>query len=56
MLFVQFGINHIPRCEDFLAMPCWTLRVGFKPCNFFERNPGIDVPPSTKEVNRSVLL
>ena len=56
VLFVQFGINHIPRCEDFPVMPCETLRVGFKPCNFFERNPGIDVPQSTQEVNRSVLL
>jgi primary-amine oxidase len=29
--------------------------VGLKPVNFFERNPGLDVAPSTQEVNKSVL-
>ncbi|KAF8539479.1 primary-amine oxidase [Trichophaea hybrida] len=56
VLFVQFGINHIPRIEDFPVMPCETIKVSFKPVNFFERNPGIDVPQSTQEVNKSTLL
>ncbi|KAI5776904.1 copper amine oxidase [Geopyxis carbonaria] len=56
VVWVQFGINHIPRCEDFPVMPCETIKVSLKPVNFFTRNPGIDVPPSTQEVNKSVLL
>lgn len=56
VVFVQFGINHIPRIEDFPVMPCEILRVSFKPVNFFDRNPGMDVPPSTQEVNKSVLV
>lgn len=56
VVFVQFGINHVPRVEDFPVMPCEIIKVSFKPVNFFERNPGIDVPQSTQEVNRSTLL
>lgn len=37
-------------------MPCEVLKVSFKPVNFFERNPAIDVPPSTQEFNKSTLL
>lgn len=37
-------------------MPCENIKVSFKPANFFERNPAIDVPPSTQEFNKSVLL
>jgi primary-amine oxidase len=29
--------------------------VGLKPVNFFDKNPGLDVAPSTQEVNKSVL-
>lgn len=46
-LLTSLGINHIPRVEDFPVMPCETIRVSFKPVNFFERNPALDVPPST---------
>jgi primary-amine oxidase len=56
VVWVQFGITHIPRIEDFPVMPVEILRVSFKPVNFFERNPGIDVPQSTQEFNKSVLL
>lgn len=28
-------------------MPCEIIKVAFKPVNFFERNPALDVPPST---------
>jgi primary-amine oxidase len=56
VLFVQFGINHIPRIEDFPVMPCEILRVSFKPVNFFGRNPSIDVPPSEQRVNQSTGL
>jgi primary-amine oxidase len=56
VLWVQFGINHIPRVEDFPVMPAETLRVTMRPVNFFDRNPAIDVPPSRQEVNCSVSL
>lgn len=56
VVFVQFGINHIPRIEDFPVMPVETLKVAMKPVNFFSKNPAIDVPPSTQEFNKSTLL
>lgn len=55
VVFVQFGINHVPRIEDFPVMPCEVLRVSLKPVNFFDRNPAIDVPPSEQHVNKSTL-
>jgi len=54
VLFVQFGMNHIPRVEDFPVMPCEILRVGFKPVDFFSKNPALDVPPSLQSINNSV--
>jgi primary-amine oxidase len=56
VLFVQFGINHVPRIEDFPVMPCEILKVAFKPVNFFDKNPALDVPPSTQAFNQSVGL
>ncbi|KAI9685764.1 MAG: hypothetical protein M1822_004324 [Bathelium mastoideum] len=56
VLFVQFGINHLPRCEDFPVMPCEVLKVSLKPVNFFVKNPALDVPPSEQAFNRSVLV
>lgn len=56
VVFVQFGINHVPRIEDFPVMPCEVLKVSFKPVNFFDRNPALDVPPSEQGFNRSTLL
>lgn len=56
VVWVQFGLQHVPRIEDFPVMPVETVKVAFKPVNFFTRNPAIDVPPSTQEFNKSVLL
>ncbi|CAL8577847.1 hypothetical protein XPA_003660 [Xanthoria parietina] len=55
VLFVQFGLQHVVRAEDFPVMPCEIISVAFKPVDFFERNPALDVPPSTQERNRSTL-
>ena len=55
VVFVQFGINHIPRVEDFPVMPCEVLKVSLKPVNFFDKNPALDVPPSEQHFNQSVL-
>ena len=54
VLWVQFGLQHVTRIEDFPVMPCETIRVHFKPVNFFDKNPAIDVPPSSQEFNRSI--
>lgn len=56
VVYVQFGINHIPRIEDFPVMPCEIIKVSMKPVNFFDKNPALDVPPSTQEFNKSTLL
>lgn len=37
-------------------MPCEVIKVALKPVNFFEKNPALDVPPSTQDFNKSVLL
>lgn len=55
VVFVQFGINHVPRIEDFPVMPCEIIKVALKPVNFFDKNPAIDVPPSEQNFNKSVL-
>ncbi|KAF2772625.1 hypothetical protein EJ03DRAFT_266575 [Teratosphaeria nubilosa] len=55
VVYVNFGINHIPRIEDFPVMPVEILKVALKPVNFFDKNPAMDVPPSTQDFNRSTL-
>lgn len=56
VLWVQFGLQHLVRVEDFPVMPCEILRVRFVPVNFFDKNPSLDVPPATQEFSKSVLL
>jgi primary-amine oxidase len=56
VVWVQFGINHVPRIEDFPVMPCEILKVALKPVNFFDKNPALDVPPSEQSFNKSKLL
>ncbi|KAH0551373.1 hypothetical protein GP486_007412 [Trichoglossum hirsutum] len=56
VVWVQFGINHIPRIEDFPVMPCEITKVTLKPVNFFDKNPALDVPPSEQALNRSTLI
>ncbi|KAF9871482.1 copper amine oxidase [Colletotrichum karsti] len=51
-----FGSTHNPRIEDWPVMPCEKMVVGLKPVNFFKGNPALDVPISTQEKNRSVLV
>ena len=56
VLWVQFGLQHVTRVEDFPVMPCEVIKVQLKPVNFFDRNPALDVPPSNQEFNRSTLV
>jgi primary-amine oxidase len=45
VLWYVFGAHHVPRLEDWPVMP--VVRCGFalRPVGFFDRNPGLDVPP-----------
>ena len=54
VVWVQFGLQHVTRIEDFPVMPCEIVKVQMKPVNFFNKNPALDVPPSNQEFNRSV--
>ena len=56
VIWIQFGLQHIARIEDFPVMPCEIIKVALKPVNFFSKNPAIDVPPSNQEFNRSTLV
>ena len=56
VVYVQFGLQHATRIEDFPVMPCEIIKIAFKPVNFFDKNPAIDVPPSDQEFNRSTLV
>lgn len=55
VVWCAFGSTHVPRIEDWPVMPCERMSVGLKPVGFFAGNPGVDVVPSSQEVNRSVL-
>ncbi|WVQ80952.1 hypothetical protein IAT38_003059 [Cryptococcus sp. DSM 104549] len=55
VLWHTFGLTHNPRVEDFPVMPCETHMVSFKPADFFDKNPAIDVPASTQGFNQSSL-
>ena len=39
-----FGLTHNPRVEDWPVMPMEKHELHFKPADFFERNPALDVP------------
>ncbi|CAE7007373.1 hypothetical protein CFE70_001440 [Pyrenophora teres f. teres 0-1] len=49
-----FGLTHNPRVEDWPVMPCEIYQLHYKPSDFFERNPAIDVPSAKN--NSSVLV
>ena len=55
VIYIQFGLQHATRIEDFPVMPVEIIKVALKPANFFDKNPAIDVPPSNQEFNRSSL-
>jgi primary-amine oxidase len=50
VVWYTFGAHHVVRPEDWPVMP--VARIGFKlqPDGFFDRNPGLDVPPSMAHV------
>ncbi|RKT82077.1 primary-amine oxidase [Saccharopolyspora antimicrobica] len=47
VLWHTFGLTHFPRSEDWPIMPVDLCGFTLKPVGFFDRNPTLDVPPST---------
>ncbi|KIL90131.1 primary-amine oxidase [Fusarium avenaceum] len=45
--YVQFGVTHFPRPEDFPIMPAENVAVVFRANGFFSRNPTLWVPASS---------
>ena len=47
VLWHTFGLTHFPRPEDWPIMPVDYAGFRLKPVGFFDRNPTLDVPPSS---------
>jgi primary-amine oxidase len=47
VLWYVFGIHHITRPEDWPVMPVDVVSFWLKPFGFFDRNPSLDVPPTS---------
>ncbi len=47
VVWYTFGSTHIARPEDWPVMPVEYVGFTLKPAGFFDRNPALDVPPST---------
>ncbi|CAM0137855.1 peroxisomal copper amine oxidase [Umbelopsis sp. WA50703] len=54
VMWYTFGVTHLVRVEDFPIMPVESCGFSMKPSNFFTCNPALDVPPTTKSINKSV--
>ncbi|KAK2750369.1 hypothetical protein FQN57_003849 [Myotisia sp. PD_48] len=54
VLWAVFGLTHNPRVEDWPVMPVEKIELTFRPADFFDRNPALDVP-GTKNM-ASVLV
>jgi len=46
VVWYTFGAHHVVRPEDWPVMPVAKIGFSLKPVGFFDRNPGLDVPPS----------
>jgi len=51
--YVQFGLTHFPRTEDFPIMPAEPVSVMLRASNFFVKNPALWVPPSDIAMDKS---
>jgi primary-amine oxidase len=46
VVWYTFGAHHVVRPEDWPVMPVAKIGFCLKPVGFFDRNPGLDVPPT----------
>ena len=46
VVWYTFGAHHIVRPENWPVMPVSMIGFHLKPVGFFDRNPGLDAPPS----------
>ncbi|KAH8838205.1 hypothetical protein MCOR27_000463 [Pyricularia oryzae] len=44
--YIQFGLTHFPRTEDFPVMPAEPVSVTLRASNFFVKNPALWLPPA----------
>ena len=51
--YIQFGLTHFPRTEDFPIMPAEPVSVMLRASNFFVKNPALWVPPTHIAVDKS---
>ena len=49
--YIQFGLTHFPRTEDFPVMPAEPVGVMLRASNFFQKNPALWVPPSVVNID-----
>ncbi len=47
VVWYTFGVTHVPRPEDWPVMPVEYAGFHLVPFGFFDRNPALDVPPSS---------
>lgn len=52
VVWLTFGVTHVPRPEDFPVMPVEHLSVWLKPANFFKMNPAHDLPALNDKQSR----
>lgn len=48
VLWHTFGLTHFPRTEDWPVMPVDTCGFTFRPHDFFDRNPTLDLPATAR--------
>jgi primary-amine oxidase len=49
VLWYVFGLHHVTRPEEWPVMPVDTVSFWLKPVGFFDRNPALDVPPTSPD-------
>ncbi|KFY50286.1 hypothetical protein V495_00317 [Pseudogymnoascus sp. VKM F-4514 (FW-929)] len=54
--YLQFGITHFPRTEDFPIMPAEPVSIMLRASNFFLKNPALWVPPTRVNVDKLSTL
>lgn len=54
--YLQFGLTHFPRTEDFPIMPAEPVSIMLRASNFFLKNPALWVPPTNVNVDPTSRL